>query len=397
MANFINSIKGLVTPQMVSQAARTLGEKEAGISRAVSMIVPGLLGIILKKRNNSSRLENILHEAGNLNILGSRYDNLCEEKPTVDQSRISDDFLQDLLGDKAADFTNPIADKAGISRVATNRLVSMLAPIVSGYLGNKLIRENWTKAQLFNEIEKEKSDIKAALPASVIKSFGLESTLGIASVPATKTKNNSWIVWVVIILLILLLFLAWRSCKNEPAVVEQDVVVTESVANNGDDATTNNRLINYSLPNGTVIRLYRNGVEERIVDFLNSNKYKNATDKDLQSNWFEFEDVNFEYGSATNLRAGSDRELNNIASILKAFPDAKIKIGAFADQKGTDETNLAISQERAKTIEKLLAEKGVGNQVITVQGYGEKYASHNINESNDARAEDRDIALRFVK
>ncbi|MCC8145678.1 MAG: OmpA family protein [Bacteroidales bacterium] len=416
MANFNNSLKSLVNQQMIAKAARTVDEKESNISTAVSTIIPSLLGVLLTKKGQSPQVENILNEAGNLNIM-SEVENLCEERPSEDQRRIGDDFLQHLLGDKAADFTNPIADKSNISRVATNRLISMIAPIVAGYLGNKMVRENWTKSQLFAEIDKEKNEFKAAIPAGVIKAFDLESILNTNpdKREPEKANNKSWIIWVILIILLLLLFLGWRSCNNRDntQVTNQAVTTTTTVqpadrtgAVNPNDrtetvqpvaTTTSRELTEMNLPDGSVIRVYKGGVEEEMIKFMESDDYKNASDNDLRDKWFQFDDIAFEFNSATQLKPESERQLNNIAAILKSNKDAKVKIAGFADRRGSEEANMNISEKRAKTIENMLDSKGVGSQVVRTQGYGDEYAKHSASASNEERAEDRDIALRFVK
>ena len=45
----------------------------------------------------------------------------------------------------------------------------------------------------------------------------------------------------------------------------------------------------------------------------------------------------------------------------------------------------------------MLDKKGVGSQIVRTEGFGDEYAKHSPQESNEKRAEDRDIALRFVK
>lgn len=212
MAHFVDSLKSLVTKQMVSKAATTVDEKESHIEQAVGLIIPSLLAVLLKKKGHSPQVENTLREAGNLNIL-SQIENLCEEKPTEDQRRIGDDFLQLLLGDKAADFTDPIAEQTGISKVATNRLISMIAPIVVGYLGYKLVSEEWTKAQLFDEIETEKTYFVSVVPRDLIKAFGLETQLGIVEAK-TSNKHKGWMSWLALLILVLLLLWGWRTCSQ---------------------------------------------------------------------------------------------------------------------------------------------------------------------------------------
>lgn len=424
MTNFMNSLKSLVSQQMIANAAKVIDEKESNVSNAVSMIIPGLLAILMKRKNHSPQVENILHEAGNLDIV-SEVKNLCEERPTEDQRRIGDDFLQQILGDKAADFTDPIAEQACVSKVGTNRLISMIAPIVAGYLGNKLVADKWSKTQLFEALEKNKSGFHAIIPEGVIKAFNLESVFN--AVPANNTDNNmaaktiispeppkpeepkkkgkGWIFWLLLLLLLLLAFLAWRSCNNKKIdEISNSAVKTEKQAESAitDKAsqianTLEGEAAKLTLPDGSVLNVYKGGIEEKILAFLKSDEYKNATDNDLKKKWFVFNGVNFVFGSATELNPDSHHQLDNIVAILKSNKDAKIKIGGYADKKGSEQTNMNISRERAKTIESLLASKGVGNQIVAVEGYGEEFAKHQIAESDAARAEDRDIALRFVK
>ena len=400
MANFNNSLKSLVNQQMITKAAKTVDEKESNISKAVSIIIPSMLGIFMKRKGHSPQVENILHEAGNLDII-SEIENLCEEKPTEDQRRIGDDFLQQLMGDKAADFTNPIAEEAGISRVATNRLVSMIAPIVVGYMGNKLVKEGWTKTQLFDEIEKEKSHFQTIIPTGIIKAFALENILNVTPQKSTfeqKSKSNSWIMWLVLIVLLLLLLFGWRSCRNKDVVTES-ITMTETVKPivATTPETTARNLIEMTLPDSSIIKVYKGGIEEKMIKFMESDEYKNATENDLKGKWFVFDDINFAFNSATELNPESGRQIDNIVAILKSDKNAKIKIGGFADKKGTEEVNMNISEERAKTIEKIFDGKGIGNQVVKIQGYGEEYAKHSTSETDSQRAEDRDIALRFTK
>ena len=205
MEQIFNSLKTLITPELVSLASSKLEESKSKISATIPSIFAGLLGILLKK-GNSPQLKNILDEAGNLNIL-SDLGAICGETPTLDQQKISDDFLQHLLGDKASDFTNAIATDKGISKVATNRLVSIVAPIISGFLGNKLKLENWSMPTLLKNIEAEKDQFISLIPSDLKKSFGifLSADQNNNQPQQQPKKSNSWIMWLILILLLLLL------------------------------------------------------------------------------------------------------------------------------------------------------------------------------------------------
>lgn len=409
MSQFYDSLKRFVSPGMMTNAARVVEEKEANISNAVSSIFASLLGVFAKD-GTTPQIKNILTEAGNLDLLGN-LEPLCQENPTVDQRRIGDSFLQSLLGDRAADFTAPIAKQAGISKVATNRLVSMLAPIFAGYFGKKVAKDGWSIRKIQDEIKNQKNTFIGMIPAELMSTFGLKDTLNAPSNEPVK-KKNGWVTWLIIIILLILIIILWRSCRNRntDTVANQRTMVTDTVRQARDNTRTMTSTASYSesqgtntsnetratttmtLADGTTIHVYRNGTEQNILNFINSNDFKNASDKDLQNRWFEFDNIAFEFGSGTELKSGSRTQLNNIISILKNNKDVKVRVAAFADRRGSEDANMEVSKQRAKTIEKLLEEGGVGSQVVKVEGYGDEYAKHSANAPESQRVEDRDIA-----
>ncbi len=151
------------------------------------------------------------------------------------------------------------------------------------------------------------------------------------------------------------------------------------------------------LPDGTPITMYKGNLEEAIKAFLDSDKYKRASEAELRSVWFEFTDVSFEHNSATDLMPGSDRPLNTLVNVLKNYPGTKIKVGAFADKTGTRAVNYAISEQRARNIEAALKKAGMADGNISVEGFGERYAEIPETATDAQRAIDRDIAMRFTK
>jgi len=410
MTQFYDALKALINPELISRASTLLDEREAGISKAVTSIISSFLGVMLK-RGNTPQIRETLEEAGRLNIL-AEIKSLWENDLTHDQQRLGDNLLQQLLGDKAADFSDPIAAYAGISKPATNKLVSMISPVVAGFLGNKLVKENYSLHTLLREIDKEKNQFVSNIPADLIKSFGLASVLNTntnaAATPVEEKKKGGfgWVAWVILAIVLLLLFLWWRSCRNndvQETVYSENVVTSDSI-NQGIVTPVSNTSMNeeremqeLTLPDGVRLQAYRGGVEDQMVNFLKSDDYKNADDKELQDHWFQFDNVAFEFNSSTELTPESETQLDNIVAILKYYKDAKIKIGGFADKVGTEQANMEISRERAKTIEAMLERRGLGAQVVKTEGFGDEYAKHSASASNEERESDRDIALRFVK
>lgn len=61
------------------------------------------------------------------------------------------------------------------------------------------------------------------------------------------------------------------------------------------------------------------------------------------------------------------------AKYLKAHPQATLKLGGHADERGSREYNLALSERRAKAVMNQLVLEGIGEGRLSTAAYGEEY------------------------
>lgn len=73
-------------------------------------------------------------------------------------------------------------------------------------------------------------------------------------------------------------------------------------------------------------------------------------------------------------------ELDSIVDFIKLHPEIKFEIGYHTDYKGYDTSNMKLSFERAKLIDKYLILFGVNSTSILVKGYGETQPLYDYNE-----------------
>jgi outer membrane protein OmpA-like peptidoglycan-associated protein len=104
--------------------------------------------------------------------------------------------------------------------------------------------------------------------------------------------------------------------------------------------------------------------------------------------------MSFDTGSA-RLRPQSHAQLDNIAVVLKSCPAVHLDIAGYTDNIGPAEANLRLSQNRAKAVVAQLAAKGVPQERLTAEGYGEEDAIAD-NSTEQGRAQNRRAALRVV-
>jgi peptidoglycan-associated lipoprotein len=92
--------------------------------------------------------------------------------------------------------------------------------------------------------------------------------------------------------------------------------------------------------------------------------------------------INFDYDQAM-VRPADQETLDRKAAILIANPGVKLRIAGHADERGSDEYNLALGNRRAAAAKRYLENKGVDGSRLEVISYGEERA---LNPGNDETA-----------
>jgi K(+)-stimulated pyrophosphate-energized sodium pump len=143
------------------------------------------------------------------------------------------------------------------------------------------------------------------------------------------------------------------------------------------------------LSTGKELNFLENGIESKLLSFIESDK---AVDK---TTWFDFANVNFETGSA-KLKQSSLPEINNIVEILKANPNVNIKVGGYTDNTGNAAENLKLSDSRALCIKAALAGLGIAPSRLESEGYGQEHPIAS-NDTEEGKAQNRRISVRVTK
>jgi peptidoglycan-associated lipoprotein len=95
----------------------------------------------------------------------------------------------------------------------------------------------------------------------------------------------------------------------------------------------------------------------------------------LNAKLARLEDAMFDYDKAT-IRADASTALKDdvgvIRDILAAYPNQKLLIEGHADERGSQEYNLALGDRRARAAEEFLSSMGIPQNQLTVISYGKE-------------------------
>lgn len=106
---------------------------------------------------------------------------------------------------------------------------------------------------------------------------------------------------------------------------------------------------------------------------------------------FRFKNLTFASGSS-NIAGESGVEADNIASILKTYPDVNIMVEGYTDNRGNADSNKKLSRQRAAAVKKRLVAAGIKGNRIKVQGFGDANPVAD-NETAEGRAQNRRIEV----
>lgn len=109
---------------------------------------------------------------------------------------------------------------------------------------------------------------------------------------------------------------------------------------------------------------------------------------------YTLKDIKFEFDSYV-LHPSSNDELAKVVEYLKAHPEVRVRVSGHTDFTGTDDYNLALSRNRAKSVADFLVMRGVEEQRIVSYGFGKSRPLRH-EKTEEAAKVNRRVELMFV-
>ncbi len=393
--NLIEAVKEILSSDIANRMAGILGESPANVQQAIHGIIPAILtGVMLK--NDSGDAQDTL----NLATAAARIDvhfNLNSLLGGTGNSK-GLDFLKNIFGEKTSILSDAIAGYAGISSQSALSLLSASAPAALGILGNHILNSNMNASGLRSFLNSQKKKVLNVLPTGIFLNgiMGIDDLSGLAenfsgtSVPEKKKK--SVIKWLIPIILILISGLVvWyimnkQTPSGNASQAAMDTVSAAKVIIK--TASVNENEFVLKLPDGVRLNAKKGGIEDQLVSFLND-----PDSKASRRFPFNFDQLSFDNGTAV-ITNESMVQIQNIASILKAFPKAKIKIGGFNEKGGDSILNKTLSENRANAVAAAIKASGANSsQIAGVEGFGSDFAKYSADAADSLKEKDRRISI----
>ncbi|HEY6823091.1 MAG TPA: OmpA family protein, partial [Steroidobacteraceae bacterium] len=316
--------------------------------------------------------------------------------PTGATADLASRFLPLVFGSQQSQVARVLAQQHGLSTASAMELLRMAVFLLLTCFGSRQAGSSLDAGALALMLHAEAPVLRSYLPGAL-----LGSAAGVArSRTPGPVAPPRWLVPAAIAGALLLGWLVIRSFSASPETPAVATVTTE--ATNGAAAPPGNGtreamtaawaalgdMMKVKLPDGSVLNVPELGVEARLVRFLSDSAP--ASD----SSWFDFDRLLFNTGKAT-LHGASLEQLANVAAILKAYPQVRIRIGGYTDNTGDAAANLRLSEERADNVMDELVKLGIDPARMSARGYGAQNPVAD-NSTEEGRQKNRRISLRVT-
>ncbi len=393
--NLIESVKEILSGDMTNRMAGILGESPANVQQAIQGIIPAILtGLLLK--TDSGDVQDTL----NLATTAARSDipfNLNSLAGGTINSK-GMDFLKNIFGEKTSVLSDAIAGYAGISSQSASSLLSTAAPTALGVLGNHILNSNMNASGLRSFLNSQKKKVLNVLPTGIFLNgiMGIDDLSEIADkfsaseLPERKEKSKAK--WVIPIILILVAgIVVWYFMSKQTPSGNPPQAITDTVTPSKDTIKQDiiaEKKYTLKLPDGVLLDAKKGGIEDQLIIFFTDPKSKAS-----RRFPFNFDQLSFNNGTS-NITNESMVQIQNVASILKAFPKAKIKIGGFNEKGGDSTSNKLLSESRANAVAEAIKAAGVNsNQIAGVEGFGSDFAKYPAEAADSLREKDKRISI----
>lgn len=424
MASLLTSLTELITPDVTGRVADSLGESETAVTRGLRGGISSVLAGLVNKTDDPGSMQRVFDLA---TTRSAEFDSASDVAGSITRppSGIVDSLLSTMFGGRTNEVGNLLARTAGFGKASSGSMIlTAVVPLVMKFLGKRIHERSLGVSQFTSLLASQRSQIFDAAPAGLrdildttpaargervgYDEYRREETYVPPQTSDPPERRSGGWLWPVLggaAVLALLWAMLGRDRTPQPTTARLDTAVTPPLAR-VDSPAAARRVdtaagtvvdaardlgadVQRSLPGGVSLTVPERGTEARLVDFIEDER-RPVND----TTWFNFDRLTFATGSATILPESQD-QLNNIASILRAYPDVRLRIGGYTDNTGDSTANVQLSQQRADAVRQALITRGVAAERLAAEGYG---AAHPVadNTTEAGRAQNRRIALRVT-
>lgn len=401
----LNQVSNEFGSDTLNRIASTIGESPGKIKAALTDMLPALLGGLASKAQTKEGAHELLDVIHRDHLDTEQYEHVADaiRDPNAIGNLMSTGgpLLDTVLPGKSGAVSNWVATHADINPAASKSLMSMVLPLVLGLIGRRV--GGGGESGLMNLLGKPQAFLQdapgglagvlgmggaaAGAARSAVGEIGQRGQSSTAAM-AGPSPLRKWLLPLLLLLgLIALLgyFMSRRAPTSPPSTAPASIAPAAPQVSGGNLGAFMDR----KLPNGATLHIPANGVESKLLAFI-----EDKSQQVSPTTWFSLDRLEFETNAST-LKSSSQEQLGNIAEIMKAYPQVTMKFGGYTDNTGNPEQNQRLSGERANSAMNQVAALGVAPSRLAAEGYGEQHPIAD-NSTDEGRQRNRRVDINVT-
>jgi outer membrane protein OmpA-like peptidoglycan-associated protein len=413
--NFIDAIQDQLKPDVVQDLGKSVGADTVSTGKALTAAIPAVATGFVNQGSSeggAGRLLSMLGDHGMGQFSSAR--ELLHGGVSADMAQRGQGLMGSLFGDKSGGVTDMIGKFAGIGGGSSSKLMALVAPIALGVLGKHARDNNLDAGGLSRLLGGQRDLISRAMPSGL---SGLTGLLGMGGAAAAlhaapartreayeertrvrgddrlarepyaephMEKRSPWRALLPIGLGLLALIAIWSLVRGRgerhyvaPEYQGRTATAPAPRANVPAPRTTGERPM---LPGGRTLNAAPGSGTYELAQTLGQ-----QGDVQLPKS-FSMNELHFASGSA-QLDSAGNQQVRSLASVLQAYPSAKIRVQGGADTTGDAAENQKLSEARADAVRQGLMANGVPGDQVEAQGMGTQTAQQGGEEANARRTD----------
>jgi outer membrane protein OmpA-like peptidoglycan-associated protein len=198
-ATLLDTLSGLVTPDLIGKAASALGESEPAVSKGMSAVFPVLLSSVANRADDpdfASTLFNLVRDPANDgSLLGNVASLLGPGASSSPMTALGGKLLGSLFGNNLGSLASSLGGYAGVKPAASHSMLSFAAPLLLSVLGKAVKSGNLNLSSLIGLLTGQKDTYARALPGPLSRLDGYFASpvrAAYAAPPPVEEKKSIW-------------------------------------------------------------------------------------------------------------------------------------------------------------------------------------------------------------
>src|SRR5215467_2525488 len=237
-SSIMDSILGMVTPEMKQALAARFGESSQGVQSGLGAATAATLDGLASKSSDSGFLSQVLGMLGGgmgQNLLSS-LSSIASGGPTGATADLVNRFLPMVFGSQQGQVANAISQQFGLSASSGTGLLKMAVPLVLAYFGKMQSSGTLSASSLGEMLRAEAPNLRSYLPtgllgsaAGVASATASRATTAVTSARTAASAPPRWLVPAAIAGALILAWLVIRSMSPPRPVPTAGSVTSEAI------------------------------------------------------------------------------------------------------------------------------------------------------------------------